>query len=165
MDPGQNEKPTLIGDQMEVLPTDCSRPADKTVTTTNMARRRTVDHTGDRPLMGKDQILEVFSHGLAIAQIVILLDQTVAKLLKRRTPYLTDLQGENRRKRTLDRIRVNGHWSGFFSVDQGIERILLLRWQLNITSPLKRQHQTPADHVTQRPIGLPPVPSLTEFMR
>ena len=91
----------MIGDQMDVLPTDCSRPADKAVTATNMAGRRTIDHTGDRPLMGKDQILEVLSHRLAIAQIVILLDQAITEFLKGRAPHLADLKGKNRRKGTL----------------------------------------------------------------
>jgi hypothetical protein len=44
-------------------------------------------------LPGKDQVLQVLSHGLAVPQIVILLDQTVAELLKESTPYLADLKG------------------------------------------------------------------------
>src|SRR3990170_40650 len=104
---------------MEILATYLDRPADKAVPTTNVAGRRAIDHTGHRPWPGKNQILQVLSHRLAIAQIVILLDQTVAELLKDRTSYLTDLKGQNGRKRTLDRMRVNDHGSGFLSLDQG----------------------------------------------
>jgi hypothetical protein len=77
---------------MEILTTYLDGPADKAVPTTNVAGRRTVDHTGHRPLPGKNQILEVLSHWLAISQIVILLDQTVAELFKGVPPYLTDLK-------------------------------------------------------------------------
>jgi hypothetical protein len=77
---------------MEILTTDLDGPTNKTVPTTNMAGRRAIDHTGHRPLPGKDQILQVLSHRLAIPQIVILLDQAVAEFLKGRTPYLTDLK-------------------------------------------------------------------------
>jgi len=66
MDPGQNEESALVGNQMDVLPTDCGWPSDKTVAAANMPGRRTIDHAGDRPLVGKDQILEVLSHRLAI---------------------------------------------------------------------------------------------------
>jgi hypothetical protein len=123
---------------MEILTADLDGPADKSVPATNVTGRRAIDHTGHRPLPGKDQILQVLAHRLAIAQIVILLDQAVAKLLKDRTPYLADLKGSNRRKGTLDRVRVNEHGSGFLSVDQRIERILFLGRKLNITGPLKR---------------------------
>ena len=44
-------------------------------------------------------------------------------------------------------------------------KILITSRQLNITSPMKHEHQTPADHVPQDPIGLPPVPCLAEFLR
>ena len=90
--PGQNQEATLVGHQMQILTTDLDGPADKAIAATNMAGRRAIDHTGHRPLPGKDQILQVLSHGLAIPQIVILLDQTVAELLKGRTPYLADLK-------------------------------------------------------------------------
>jgi hypothetical protein len=75
-------------------------------------------------LVSKDQILKVLSHRLAISQIVILLDQTVAKLLKGRTPYLTDLKRQNRRKRTPERMGIDEHRSGFLPMGQRIERIL-----------------------------------------
>jgi len=52
---------------MEILATDLNRPANKTVTATNMAWGRTIDQAGDRPLPGKDQILEMFSDRLAVA--------------------------------------------------------------------------------------------------
>jgi hypothetical protein len=122
---------------MQILTTNLDRPADKAVPTTNVAGHRAIDHTGYRPLSGKDQILQVLSYWLAVTQIVILLDQTVAELLKGGPPYLMDLKGENRRKRTLDRLRVNDQRDGFFSLNQGIERIPLLGWKLNITGPLQ----------------------------
>ncbi len=91
--PGQNQESTLVGHQVDVLSADVDRPAYKAIPATNVAGRRAIDHAGHRPLPGKDQILQVLSHRLAITQIVILLDQAVAKLLKDRTPYLTDLKG------------------------------------------------------------------------
>ena len=149
--PGQNQEATLIGHEMEILTTDLNRPADKAVPATNVAGCRTIDHTGHRPLPGKDQILQVLSHRLAITQIVILLDQAVAELLKGRTPHLTDLKGENRRKRTLDRMRVNDHRGGFFSVNQGIERIPFLGGKLNITGPLQAPASNPGRPCHARP--------------
>jgi len=144
---------------------DLDGPTNKAVPATNMAGRRAINHTGHGPLPGEDQILQVLSHRLAIPQVVLLLDQAVAKLLEGRAPHWTDLKGENRRKGTFDRIRGNDHGSGFFSLNQGIERIPLFDRELNITGPLQCQHQTPADHVTKSSIGLPPVPYLTQFMR
>jgi hypothetical protein len=58
-----------------------------------MAGRRTIDHAGYRPLIGKGQILEVLSHRLTIAQIVILLDQAITEFLKGRASHLVDLKG------------------------------------------------------------------------
>jgi hypothetical protein len=109
---------------MEIVTTYLDRPANKAIAATNVAGRRTVDHTGHRPLPGKNQILQVLSHWLAISQIVILLDQTVAELLEDRPPYLADLKGQNRRKRTPERMGINEHRSGFLPIGQRIERIL-----------------------------------------
>jgi hypothetical protein len=83
---------------MQVLSADPYLPADKTIPATNVAGRRAIDHTGHWSLPGKDQILKVLSHRLAISQIVILLDQAVAELLKRTTTDLPDLQGKKDRK-------------------------------------------------------------------
>jgi len=126
MDPGQNEESALVGDQVNVLPTDCDRPANKTVAATNMPGCRTVDHTGDRPLMGKDQILEVLSHRLAIAQIMILLDQAITEFLKGRTPHLADLKGENRREGTPNGCGSIAIAPGFFRSARGLRGFFLL---------------------------------------
>jgi hypothetical protein len=92
-DPWQNQEATLVGHEMEILTTYLDGPADKAIAATNMTGCRAIDHTSHRSLPGKDQVLQVLSHGLAVPQIVILLDQTVAELLKESTPYLADLKG------------------------------------------------------------------------
>jgi hypothetical protein len=83
----------LVGYEIEILTTDLDGPADKAIPATNVAGRRAIDYAGHRSLSGKDQILQMLSHRLAIAQIVILPDQAIAELLKSRAPYLTDLKG------------------------------------------------------------------------
>lgn len=139
-DPGQNQEAALIGNQVDILSAYTGCPTDKAVPAADMARCRGKGYTGHRSSKGKDQILEVLPYRLAISQVVILLDETVKEFLGCRSPHLPDLQGQYPGKRPFKGDLINGYFGGFFSVGQGIGRILLLCRQPDMTGPVKLKH-------------------------
>ena len=116
------------------------RPADKSVPTADMPRRRGEGHTGHRSAKGKDKILEVLADRLAVPQVVILLDQAVEEFLRCGAPHLADLQGQDPGKGALERMGINGYLGGFVSMGQGIGRVLFLGRQLDMAGPVKLKH-------------------------
>lgn len=83
LNPWQNQKSTLIGDQMEVVLAGRYIPPDKSVPDSDVPRGGRPQQTSDRPAMGKGYILEVLSDRLGVTQVVVLVDQTVTELLLR----------------------------------------------------------------------------------
>ena len=80
----------------------------------------------------KDQILEVLAHRLAVAQIMVLLDQAVEEFLKACAPHLADLEWQNPAKRHLERMLLNPHLGGALSLGQGIGRVLFFGRKLDM---------------------------------
>jgi hypothetical protein len=79
--PGKNQESTLVGDQMEVFLSGLCTPSDKSVPHSDVPWSRRPEQTGNGSAVGKGHVLEVFPNRLAISQIVMLADETVAKLL------------------------------------------------------------------------------------
>ena len=88
-DPGQDQKPGVIGNKMNMVLAFILRPSDEPVATADMTRRRRPGKTGNGPFPGIDHILELFSHRLAIAQIMVLFDKAVEDLFIGGAPHLT----------------------------------------------------------------------------
>ena len=61
------------------------------------------------------------------------------------------------------RALINGDLPGSPSSGQRIVRGPLLNRQLNMSRPVKSEHQTPANHIAICTVGLAPIPGLTEL--
>ena len=67
-DPGQNEEPRVIGDQMQVLGSPWAVPTDIVVPGGTLPSRRAKEQASQRPSLGvADQILQVFPDAAAVA--------------------------------------------------------------------------------------------------
>ena len=89
----------------------------------------------------------MFSHRLGVAEIVVLLQQTVEQRLFRHAPYLAKLQRLDLAQLGLQRSRIHGNHSGLAALGQRITRNLPHRRQLDQTLAVQLQHQPPAYHV------------------
>ena len=86
--PRQNQKARVIGQQVHVPLTRFVAPFDVAVAHFQVARRTLPGQARDHLPARFYQILQVLANRLFVAQIVILLHQTVEQRLFRRAPYL-----------------------------------------------------------------------------
>jgi hypothetical protein len=164
LNPGQNEKSTLVGDQMEVFLSGVSTPSYKTVPDCDVVWSRRPGQTGNGPPIGKGHVFEVFSNGLAVAQIVMLADETVAKLLLCSPSDLLKGYGQKGTYGAMDWRLINGDPNRGLAVGQGIGRSLFGGRQLDASLGLQEQEQAATEHVFEGAIGLPPIPCPAELL-
>jgi hypothetical protein len=81
VDPGQDEESGIIGNKVEVLFSALRRPADKIIPALDMARGGRESKAGNRSLIKKDYIFEVFSHGLRIPQVMVVVNKAIEESL------------------------------------------------------------------------------------
>jgi hypothetical protein len=158
LDPGENEESALVGDQMKAFLPALSTPSDKAVSGPDVPWGGRPGQTGHRPAMGKGHVLEMFSNGLGIAQIVMLADQTVKKLLPGCSANLLQADGEQGANGAMDRTLINLDTDRRCACCQRVGKCAFGRGLLDQTPGLQEQQQAAADHVLECPIGLPPVP-------
>ena len=68
LDPGQDQKARVIGDEADVAPPRFRAPADVAVAAAQMTRRRTPRQAGDGTALRPTQILQVLADRLLIAR-------------------------------------------------------------------------------------------------
>jgi len=158
--PGKNQKSTLVGDQMEVLLSALCTPSDKPVPDSDVPRSGGPEQTGNGPAVGKGHVLEMFPNRLAIAQIVMLVDEAVAKLLLCSPADLLEGYGEEGANGALDGCLINLNPQRRLAVGQGIGKLAFGWGQLDPSLGLEEQEQASTDHVLEGAIGLTPVPCL-----
>jgi len=107
---------------------------------------------------GKGHVLEMFSNGLAIAQVVMLADETAAKLLLRGPADLLKGYGEKGADGAMDGRLINPNPDRWLAVGQGIGKGAFGRRQLNPSLGFEEQEQAATDHVLEGAIGLLPIP-------
>ena len=79
--PWQQEKPRVVGHQVDVSLSLLRIPPDKPIPTGYMPGGCREGEAAHRPPTGKHHVFPLFSHRMAVAQIMILFDQAVVQLL------------------------------------------------------------------------------------
>jgi hypothetical protein len=156
--PGKNQKSTLVRDQMEIFLSGLCTPSDKAVPDPNVPWSGRPEQTGNGPAMGKGHVLEMFSNRLAIAQIVMLANETVAKLLLWASADLLKGYGEKGANGAMDGRLINPNPDRRLAVGQGIGKPAFGWRQLDPPLGFEEQEQAATDHVLEGAIGLTPVP-------
>lgn len=146
-----------------VFPGGCI-PSDKSVPDSNVPWRGRPEQASNGPPMGKGHVLEMLSHRLGIAQIMILADEAVTKLLLRGPSDLLQMQGGKLREGASDGRLINPDVDRHFSLCQGIGGPASGRRQLDPSLGLEQQQQAAAYHVLESAIGLPPIPGPANFL-
>jgi len=77
LDPRKNKKTDILGNKKDVSISMRGFPADEIITAGNLVCCLSPTNTGQRSVIIKDDILEVFTHCLAVAKIMISLDKTL----------------------------------------------------------------------------------------
>ena len=163
--PGQNQKPTLVGNEPDVFPPGLLRPTDEAISWTKVPWRRRPAKTPNGPALGSDDVLEVLTNRLDVAEIVVLLDQGVHQGLFATPPDLTQVDRTNFFQRREQRILtdLDALWSA--ALHKWVVGCHPLRRQFDEFPAVQLEHQPTAYHVAQVPVGLNPIPHLTELLR
>ena len=82
-DPRGNQKAGVVSQKMQIFFPYLGTPSNKTVSWPKMPGSGRPCQTGNGSVMGEGYILKVFSNRLAIAQVMILGNEAIEKLLKR----------------------------------------------------------------------------------
>src|SRR6056297_2162071 len=77
MHPGQDQKPGVVSHQGDIFFAGLWRPADEAVPATDVSRGRGPTQAGNGAIVGVDDVFELLAHGMAVAQVMKLLDQAV----------------------------------------------------------------------------------------
>jgi len=93
LDPEQNQKAGVVGEEVKVAPPRRRTSTDEAVAAAQVTRRRTPCQTGHRPPLRPGHILEVLAHRLLIAQVMVMFHQAVEQWFVRRAPHLLELDG------------------------------------------------------------------------
>src|SRR5712692_9108695 len=88
LDPRQNQKTSVVGDESDVTPPRPTAPTNEVVPARQVPWRRAPRETSDGTSLGQNQILQVLAHRLLIAQVMMVLDQAVEQRLLRRAANL-----------------------------------------------------------------------------
>ena len=163
--PGQNEKPSVIGQEVTVALAGQRRPADEGIATVDGVRCRRKGHAGHHPAARVDQILQVFADRLAVAQVMVLPNQAVEKFFLRRPTDLPQFDGAKGMQGGSDRRRVEieDGGDGFFDTSSVVST--KRRRQSNRPVLFELEEQTPADTVLEVSVGLSPIPCFADPAR
>src|SRR6516162_2054107 len=93
--PWQNQKPRIVGDQMDVAPARPGVPADEPVTAAYMPRCARPCQTRDHLTACCDQVFQPLANWMSVTKIVVLFQQAVEQRLLFALPHLLDLQRQD----------------------------------------------------------------------
>jgi hypothetical protein len=163
--PGEDEEAGIDGDLVEVGATLLVRPSQVPVSRPDMAGSRTKAYTGNRPVVGESEIVEVFTDRLAIAEVMVLLDKTFVKPFQRSAPHHED--GERLERGEGD---VQGGIVEFDPVKPFLAPFEprgnpLLGRECDMAFGVELEEEAPAHHIFRGSIGLSQVPETAEFLR
>ena len=154
----KHEEPGVVDDPEQVLSAHCRGPSNVTVTAGNHPGSRPPAQACDRSAIGQGQVLEMLSDRLTVSQVMVGGDQMVEQCFGfAGATNLNPLNGQQLLKRPNDGRCIHVETLGP-GLSPGIDARTPGRRKPDVSTPFKLEEQSPADHVLQMPIGLPPVP-------
>jgi hypothetical protein len=154
---GQNEEASVLGDLMEVLFFDSVRPADELIAAGDSPGRGTPAEAGNDLSAKKGHILKVSANDLAIAQVMVTMDEAVIKGFEGGAPNHLELKRAELGESSFQ-------W-GFQGLDHGRPPITsfvkgrVMPWrELNQPHSFQAQEDFPTGHIFEVSVGLVPLP-------
>jgi hypothetical protein len=117
-----------------------------------------------RATLAVDQVLQLLTHGLGVAEVVVALNEAVKQRLLRGSAHQPKFERLDLAEPGAQRRRIDRDRRGSLALGQGIAGPAPLGRQLDQPGAMELQHQAPAHHIAQRPVGLHPVPGRAELL-
>src|SRR5207249_11655487 len=108
---------------------------------------------------------QLLADRLDVTEVMMMFDQTIEQHLLRSPPYQAEFQGSQILQTGFENGRIDVGNIGTAATKQWIVWSDFGRWQLDMPAAVQRQHQSAADHVAWRAIGLHPIPGSAQLLR
>lgn len=163
--PGQDKETGILDNEMDVFISVDRFPFDEVIPTGHLPSCCPPTDTGQRTSFMKDNVLEVFTHCLAVAKVMVSLNKALVERLPFGTSHHLDLNGKEFRK---------GRADGFLRMERKLDMPLLScatpmsvfpRRKFHHPSTFKAQDEFTTSHSFEVAIRLPPVPETAKLLR
>jgi len=164
LDPREDKESGILGEEMDILGSVEWFPSDEQISAHHLPGCRPPPDAGQGAILMEGDILEVFPHRLAVAQVVVSLKESFVEGLPGSAADHPDFEGTQLLKRSRDgRLAQKRH------LDRGkapgaIPMSVLSGWELNQPCPFQAQEQFAASHGFRQTVFLFPLPEAAEFL-
>lgn len=161
LDPGQDEEAGVLGNKMDVSISVIGLPSDEAIPRGHLPGCSSPAEASQRPPLMEGHILEVFSHGLTVTQVMAGLDESLMERFPLGTPYHLEIDDPQLLQSSPD---------GFPAVKGNLYRPLstgspsvLYRREFHQPCLLETQKEFAAGHGLKHAVPLSPIPEAAEF--
>jgi hypothetical protein len=159
--PRKDEETSILGEEMDVSIALSRLPSDELIPSGHLPGRRAPAETGQRAALMEDQVFKVFSHGLAVTQVVVGVDESLVEGFPVGPSHHLEIEGTQLLQSTPKGLAgMEGELDRPPSVPSA--RVLSGR-ELNQPDLLQTQEEFAAGHGFKLAVSLSPIPETTEF--
>jgi len=162
--PRQNKEPSVLDNKRDVSISVGGTPSDVTISTRHLPGSGSPADAGQRAILMKSDIFEMFAHGLTIPQVMIRRDEAFIERLPGGVAHHSDLDRSKLLERGL---------KGALVVEGNLNRVTaprttsgsFLPWRKHhLACPLQTQKKLTASHGLGHPVALLPIPETAKFL-
>jgi hypothetical protein len=161
LDPGKNEEAGILGNKMDVSISVIGLPSDEVIPREHLPGCSSPAEASQRPPLMEGHILEVFSHGLTVTQVMVGLDETLVERFPMGSAYHLEIDGPHLLQSSPD---------GFPGVKGNLYRppspgspSVLYRREFHPSRLLQTQEKFTTGHGLKHAVSLSPIPEAAEF--
>lgn len=162
LDPGQNEEAGVLGNKMDVSISVSGLPSDEVIPRGHLPGCGSPAEASQRPSLMEGHILEVFSHGLTVTQVVVSVDESLVERFPLGTPYHLEIDGSQLLQSSPDGF-PGVKWNLYRPLSDGSPSMLDRR-ELHQPCLLETQEKFAAGHGLKHAVALSPIPEAAEFL-
>lgn len=162
--PRQNKEAGILDDKLDVSISVDGAPSDEMIPAGHLPGSGSPAQAGQRTILMKSDIFEMFAHGLAVPEVMIGGDKSLIEGIPEGAAHHSDLDGSKLPETSLN---------GALTVERNLNRVTTSRttsgsflpWRkLHIACPLQTQEKFTASHGLGHAIALLPIPETAEFL-
>jgi hypothetical protein len=164
LNPRKDKESGVLGDEVDIVVSVQGFPSDEEIPAHHLPGCGPPTDAGQGAILIEGDILEVFPHRLAVAQVVVSLNESFVEGLPGRAADHPDFDGAQLLQRSRDgRLAEKRH------LDRGgasgaIPMSVLSGGELNQPCPFQAQEQFAASHGFRQTVFLLPLPEAAEFL-
>jgi hypothetical protein len=161
LDPGKNEEAGILGNEMDVSISVIGLPSDEVIPRGHLPGCSSPAEASQRPPLMEGHILEMFSHGLTVTQVMVGLDEALVERFPMRAAYHLEIDGPQLLHSSLDGF-PGVKWNLYRPPSAGSPSMLYRR-ECHQPRLLETQEEFAARHGLKHAVPLSPIPEAAEF--